>query len=176
MKIKKNSIITQYLVNKKVNLPIINYGLNNYLYIITYFNKKYNVKELKFYNSECNKYIIAWNIAYIENDYEIIDYIISNCINKIPNSEINNALNYSYQKNYLYIIKKLLELPQCNKNIIIIKNNEKSERVKLLKYYRIIYFYRSINKIICLQIIKNFIIKYILLHPNSIYIKRITNY
>ena len=87
-----------------------------------------------------------------------------------------NIVKLSIDHDRINIFKKILESPKIQVSDIPFEDFDVSYKYKkLIKYHRQLYFFHKINRIICIAIIGNFILKYIIMHPKSRYIARLVS-
>jgi ankyrin repeat protein len=98
-----------------------------------------------------------------------------------PSDRDNLAIRWASQKGHIEVVKLLLTDKRVdpsdrdNLAIRLASYNEHYEVVKLLKSTIIIRTFHKLNKIICVERIKKFLLKCIVLRPESMYIKRLVN-
>jgi ankyrin repeat protein len=128
--------------------------------------------------SDCNNAAICW--ASHNGHLEVVKLLLYDP--RVDPSDCNNyAIRFASINGHYEVVKLLLTDPRvdpsdCNNSAIRwASENGHLEVVKLLKSTIIIRTFHKLNKIVCLERIKKFLLKKVVLRPNSNYIKRLIN-
>jgi ankyrin repeat protein len=114
--------------------------------------------------------------------HKVAELLLSECYKrniKIPIKDL--AINEIVTKGNLEIVKIILNLKDLNnKQLIHPKSILCSSFIhnhirKYVRGYMLVNAFKKINKIICMNTIKMFLLKFIVFHPKSIYVKRLVN-
>jgi ankyrin repeat protein len=128
--------------------------------------------------SDCNNAAIC--CASHNGHLEVVKLLLTN--KRVDPSDCNNyAIRFASINGHIEVVKLLLQDsrvdPSAYNNFALHLASFKGhyEVVKLLKSTIIIRTFHKLNKIVCLERIKKFLLKKVVLRPNSNYIKRLIN-
>jgi ankyrin repeat protein len=145
-------IVRSLLSNPKVNVS------NGHNYAIRYASQNGHIEIVKLLlktpgidPSDYHNYAIRW--ASYNNHYNIVKLLLSdNRVNPLEKSinDKHSALDIVIKENHLEILK-------------------------LIKNWMIIKTFHKLNKIVCFERIKKFLLKNVVLRPDSVYIRRLVD-